>query len=292
MLRLQRAAAVLRRQLHAPCRQAHNGRKEVAPGSGRQADLSGLGPKRFYEHVDVAAQADGTFAVTVDGKVVKTPRRGSLAAPTRALATAVAAEWDAQEGRIRPSSMPLTTLVSTARDIVPSSRDTFVAQTLRFLDTDTVCIRPAYPSELVEAQDQAFAPVVAHLASRGVDLNVVRGGLSAPQGDDAREVLQGALAALDDYSLAAVDSAAGSAKSVAIAIALADGAVSPAQAVTAARSEEQWQMRVWGCVEGGHDLDDADILVRLAAADAIFKFVALDPEAFPGRLSHAQDWRG
>lgn len=281
MVRLLRAAIVVRKTLRVPYRQAHSGRGEVAPGTGRQADLSGLGPKRFYDVVSVALQDDGSYAVTVDGKAVKTPRRGTLAAPTHALATAVAAEWDAQTGRIRPSSMPLTTLVSTARDVVPDSRERFVAQTLRFLDTDTVCIRPGYPSELVAAQDRAFGPVVGHLRERrGVELNVVQGALAAPQGEKNWERLKGVLDRLDIYSLAAVDAAASCAKSVAIAVALSDGAVSPQQAVEAARSEEQWQMRVWGCVEGGHDLDDADMLVRLAAADAIFKFVALEPEAF------------
>lgn len=281
MAQLIRRAIALRKTIGVSYRHAHSGRGEVAPGTGRQADLSGLGPKRFYDVVSVAQQNDGSYAVTVDGRVVKTPQRGMLAAPTHALATAVAAEWDAQTGRIRPSSMPLTTLVSTARDFVPDSREGLVAQTMGFLDTDTVCIRPGYPSELVEAQERAFGPVVGHLRERrGVELNIVRGSLSAPQGKDNWEKLKSGLVGLDDYSLAAVDAATRCAKSVAIAIALADGALSAEQAVAAARSEEQWQMRVWGCVEGGHDLDDADVLVRLAAADAIFKFIASEPDAF------------
>lgn len=36
-------------------------------------------------------------------------------------------------------------------------------------------------------------------------------------------------------------------------------------AVAAARLEEEWQMQEWGLVEGGHDIDIADINVRVAA---------------------------
>ena len=253
----------------------------MSPGSGRQADLSGLGPKRFYDEVNIAPQPNGAFAVTVDGKVVRTPLRSVLTAPTSALATAVAAEWDAQVGRLRPASMPLTTLVSTALDVIPNTRDRIFAAAMNFLDTDTVCIRPEHPSELVESQNKAFAPILAHLEKeRHAKLNIARGSLSAPQTDQVRDIFSRIVRELDDYSLAAMDLAAASSKSIAVAIALRDGAVSAQQALEAARSEERWQMGVWGEVEGGHDLDEADALVRLSAANAVFRFVDMEPEAF------------
>lgn len=255
---------------------------EVAPGSGRQTDLSGLGPRRFYKDVDVKREEDGSFAVTVDGKRVRTPRRTILSTPSERLSIALAAEWDAQTERIRPSSMPLTTLVGTAKDIVPEFRDRICASALKYLDTDTVCIRPAYPSELVEKQDMLYAPVVQHLESRGLKPNVTRGALEAPQTETVVSCLTDFVEQLDDYSLAALDSATSSAKSLAIAVALHDAAIDAKQAVAAARSEEQWQANVWGVVEGGHDMDDADILVRLAAADTVFRFVQLDRELFLG----------
>ncbi|MGO7421842.1 ATP12 family protein, partial [Rhizobium ruizarguesonis] len=52
-------------------------------------------PKRFY--IDVAvAEHEGGFAITLDGKMVRTPARQVLAVPTEALARLVAAEWQAQ----------------------------------------------------------------------------------------------------------------------------------------------------------------------------------------------------
>lgn len=255
---------------------------EVAPGGGRLTDLQGLGPKRFYKDVDVSRQDDGTFAVTIDGRNVRTPRRSVLSAPTEPLATALASEWDAQEGRIRPSSMPLTTLVSTAKDIVPEFRERICAAIMAFLHTDTVCIRPAHPSELVTAQDALYTPIIEHLGvMHGIELNVTRGELSAPQTVECLAKAERLVRSVDDYALAALDLATSSSKSLAIAIGLRDAAYDAVTATAAARSEEQWQARVWGEVEGGHDVDDADILVRIAAADALFRFIDLDPHAFP-----------
>jgi chaperone required for assembly of F1-ATPase len=59
-------------------------------------------PKRFYKAVTVAPtspQEGGdqvAFGLRLDGKPVRTPARNELRLPTRALAEAVAAEWEAQ----------------------------------------------------------------------------------------------------------------------------------------------------------------------------------------------------
>jgi ATP synthase mitochondrial F1 complex assembly factor 2 len=262
---------------------------EVAPAGGRLTDLSGLGPKRFYKTVDVEHDAAaGFYAVTIDGRRVRTPRRSILQAPTEALAVALATEWDAQGARIRPSSMPLTALVSTAHDIVPEFRGRITSSILRYLDSDALCIRPDAPDSLVEAQSALFDPIAAHLKrARNLDLNVRIGGLSADQPPRVRRAVEDLVHSLGDLTLAALDSAAATCKSVTIALALYDGGIDADRAAAAARSEEGWQERRWGTVEGGHDLDAADVLVRLAAADAVFRFVDLAPSKFPRRVRAA-----
>ncbi len=252
----------------------------MAPGSGRLTNLSGLGPKRFYKDVDVSEAGRRRFAVTIDGRTVKTPRMTPLELPTLQLATAVAAEWDAQEDRIRPSSMPLTALVSTAKDIIPTFRARVIASTLKYLHTDTVCIRPAYPSELVSFQSKYLDPITQHFERQGIPLNVVLGSLSAPQSAPTADAFRQLVESADHFSLAALESATATAKSLLIAAAMRDGALDAKAALEAARSEELWQSGVWGVVEGGHDMDDADTLVRLSAADLLFRFVEMDPDAF------------
>src|SRR6476660_1180480 len=72
--------------------------------------------KRFY----TAAQAgEGPpHPVLLDGRAIKTPAGGALAAPVRGLGEAIAAEWQAQGERIDPATMPLTRFANTTIDSV------------------------------------------------------------------------------------------------------------------------------------------------------------------------------
>ena len=63
--------------------------------------------RRFYREAAVGEAGPDGFPVLLDGRAVRTPARRSLAAPTEALAGAIAAEWDAQQGHIDPTRMPL-----------------------------------------------------------------------------------------------------------------------------------------------------------------------------------------
>jgi ATP synthase mitochondrial F1 complex assembly factor 2 len=255
---------------------------EVAPASGRLTDLSGLGPKRFYKKADVMHDADsGHFAVVIDGRRVRTPRRSVLSAPTEALAISLACEWDAQKDRIRPSSMPLTALVATATDIVPEFRSRIISSVTKYIDTDALCIRPAHPERLVMSQADTLHPVLQYFKDHhGQELEVAIGGLTARQSDGLHNIVTDFVNSLPDLGLAAMDSAAATCKSVMIAMALHDRAIDADAAVAAARYEEGWQEGIWGTVEGGHDLDTADVRVRLTAADTIFRMISLAPSDF------------
>ena len=46
--------------------------------------------------------------------------------------------------------------------------------------------------------------------------------------------------------------------------ALSQGQLKVHDAIEAARLEEDYQMEEWGLVEGGHDIDIADMKVRIA----------------------------
>src|SRR4051812_6673683 len=76
--------------------------------------------RRFYQRAGVA-EGDGGFAVVLDGRPVMTPARRWLAAPTHALADALAAEWDAQRDVVDPGNMPLSRLANTIIDGVADS---------------------------------------------------------------------------------------------------------------------------------------------------------------------------
>jgi len=50
------------------------------------------------------------------------------------------------------------------------------------------------------------------------------------------------------------------------------------QAIAAARVEEEAQIEEWGLVEGGHDLDQLDIRVRVGAPVMLMKLRACKDE--------------
>ena len=84
-------------------------------GSGRRRDhrpppLLGGAPRRCAE--------GGGFGVRLDGRPLRTPAGAPLVVPTEALAAAIAAEWDALDGEIRPERLPFTRAANVAIDRV------------------------------------------------------------------------------------------------------------------------------------------------------------------------------
>src|SRR5262245_60301073 len=116
--------------------------------------------RRFYERVEVEG-GDGDFRIALDGRPVRTPGRRPLAAPTRALAQALAAEWEAQHDVIDPAKMPLTRLANTIIDGVVDTRPAVAADVERYLACDLVFYRAGGPPGLVARQAEAWDPVVA-----------------------------------------------------------------------------------------------------------------------------------
>src|SRR3954468_5846002 len=115
--------------------------------------------RRFYENAAAGEGAPGP--VLLDNRVVKTPAGSTLAAPSRALAEAIAAEWDAQGERIDPATMPLTKLANTIIDGVVPNPEPVSDEIAKYLGSDLVCYRAAEPEGLVAAQAQHWDPVLA-----------------------------------------------------------------------------------------------------------------------------------
>ena len=69
--------------------------------------MSAWTTKRFWTAATTEA-CDGGYRVRLDGRAVKTPLKNPLILPSAAMAAAVALEWDAQTGLIKPDTMPMT----------------------------------------------------------------------------------------------------------------------------------------------------------------------------------------
>ncbi|MCJ1883106.1 ATP12 family chaperone protein, partial [Pseudomonas nitroreducens] len=83
------------------------GQRQPDPVAAAQQAMRNPLPKRFYEKAE-ALERDGLFQVALDGRTARTPARKPLAVASHAVAQALAAEWQAQEGEIDPARMPMT----------------------------------------------------------------------------------------------------------------------------------------------------------------------------------------
>jgi len=216
--------------------------------------------KRFYRTAAVAEDEAG-YALTLDGRVARTPARNVLAVPSRALAEAICAEWQAQPDTIDPRSMRLTRLANTAIDRVRDRREDVIGEIARYAETDLLCYRAAEPAELVARQSAAWQPLLDWLARRyDSTLTVTDTGTPTPQPAHAIAALRGALAAFDAYTLTALHVVTAAAGSLVIALALAENEIEAERAFELSQLDEAFQMTQWG--------EDAEAAARRAALRA------------------------
>lgn len=205
-----------------------------------------LEARRFYKEATALADGD-VWRIALDGKVVKTPARNPLSLPTKALAEAIAAEWNAQETKVKPDTMPLMQLASTAIDRVAPDRDRIIAETAGYAATDLVCYRADGPDELIQRQSTHWDPLIDWLRERyDVSLQTASGVMAIPQSEQALAALSRAVAAQDDLRLTALGVMTGAAGSLAIGLAILEGRISPEDAATAAQLDELYQAERWG----------------------------------------------
>jgi len=208
--------------------------------------------KRFYRQAHVGEGGEAGFAVLLDDKPVATPARRALAAPTAALAAALAVEWDAQKNAIDPGRMPLTRLANAVIDAVADAPEAVAAEVAKYLGSDLVFYRAEAPEGLVARQAQAWDPVLAWAREKlGARFMPVTGVMFAEQPAEALAAARLAIPAeasnmKDIWRLAAVSSITSLTGSALLALALSAGALEVDEAWAAAHVDENWQMEQWG----------------------------------------------
>lgn len=218
-----------------------------------------MSPRRFYKTVSVTDD----LGIALDGRPVKTPAKAPLRLPTRALAEAVAAEWDAQGEKIDAASMILTKLANTAIDRVAPDRQRIEAEVLDYASSDLVCYRADRPPDLVDRHTREWDPVV-DWARTALDapFEVTVGVIHKAQPETAVAAYASALSELSDFELAAFHTAMTITGSALIALMLARRAAIPEAAWIAAHVDEDYQIEQWG--------QDAEAQARRAARYAEF----------------------
>lgn len=202
--------------------------------------------RRFWKAAGIAPTQDG-FAILLDGRPVKTPAKAPLSVPNRALARAIAAEWDAQEGEIDPRAMPLTRSANAAIDKVAAQHDEVAELIAAYGDSDLLCYRAEGPAGLVGRQAAGWDPVLAWARdTQGLDLKPVTGLIHHPQSAEARARAAVLTREMDAFALTAFHDLVGLSGSFVLGLAAARGLETPETLWALSRIDEDWQEEQWG----------------------------------------------
>jgi chaperone required for assembly of F1-ATPase len=205
------------------------------------------GRKRFYKTASAAERGAREFEVQLDGRSVKTPAGRPLSLPTRALADAIVAEWNAQGDEIAPETLPLTRLANSAIDGVAGREGETVQDIVNYAGSDLVCYRAPSPVELVAEQARVWDPVLAWVAAaHGAPFATGTGVQHVEQPAASLDAINAAVSKFDAFKLAALHVMTTLTGSVLIALAHAEGFLDADAAWAAAHVDDAWQASHWG----------------------------------------------
>lgn len=211
--------------------------------------MSGWAKKRFWKETTVAEE-DGGFGVRLDGRAVKTPAKAPLVVPTRSMAEAIAAEWEAQEGEIDPTAMPTTRGANAAIDKVRIQHGEVADMLAAYGNSDLLCYRATQPEELIARQEAAWDPLLERAASElCAPLKPVSGIIHANQAPKSLAELSKRVHALNEFELAAFHDLVSLSGSLVIGFAAIYSWEPVERLWDVSRIDETWQEEQWGVDE-------------------------------------------
>lgn len=217
--------------------------------------------RRFWTNAS-AVSAEGGFAVHLDDRPVRTPLKAPLVLPTLALAEAVAAEWQAQDGKVNPETMPFTRTANSAIDKVAPQFDAVAAMLAEYGGSDLLCYRAEGPEDLVERQAEAWDPILIWALERfGADLVVTSGVIHVAQPVESLVALHRTVGEMTPFQLSAFHDLVALSGSLVLALAVTEGRVTAEESWRLSRIDEDWQISLWG-----EDEEAAEVAARKQAA--------------------------
>jgi chaperone required for assembly of F1-ATPase len=227
--------------------------------------------KRFYTEAGVTG-ADGGFAITLDGKPIKTPSGRVITIPVLEIADAVAAEWAAQKEMIDPLTMPMTRFANSVVEAVVDRLQLVRDDVAKYLQSDLLFYRAGHPEALVAREARHWDPVLFWAADTfGAHFILAEGLLHVRQPDEAVEAARAALPQ-NPWSVAAAHVVTTLTGSALLALALVRGRLDADAVWAAAHVDEDFNAEQWGA--------DEEVLGRRAAREADFRAAVRILQAF------------
>ena len=231
--------------------------------------MSAWSARRFWTTAS-AVPVEGGFTVHLDGRPVRTPLKSPLVLPTLALAEAVAAEWQAQEGTVKPETMPFTRMANSAVDKVKPQFVAVADMLAEYGGSDLLCYRAEGPAELVARQAQEWDPLLDWASAElGAALRTTTGVMPVTQPESSLAALRSLVHGFGAFQLAAFHDLVAITGSLVLAMAVTRGRIDVAEAWRLSRIDEDWQIALWG-----EDEEAAEVAARkradLVQADRFF----------------------
>jgi chaperone required for assembly of F1-ATPase len=240
------------------------GNSPLDPQEAVRRTMRGPTRKRFYTRAGVVESPDG-FAITLDDKPVRTPSGRALVAPTRDIAEAIAAEWDAQKENIEPLTMPLTRFANSVADAV-ADRVAVADDIAKYFETDLLFYRAGHPEALVAREAALWdIPLFWAADTLGAHFILAEGIVHVRQPDQAIKAARAALPD-DPWSIAALHVVTTLTGSALLALALLRGVLDSDQVWASAHVDEDWNVEQWGV--------DEEVAARRAARLVDFRAAA------------------
>ena len=238
------------------------GKSPLDPQEAARRNTRAPQRKRFYAEAGVS-EVDRGFAITLDGKPIKTPSGRVIAVPVREIADAVAAEWATQAEMIDPLSMPMTRFANSVIEAVVDRVSLVRDDMAKYLQSDLLFYRAAHPEALVARESEHWDPVLFWAADTfGAHFILAEGIMHVRQPDQAVKAAHAALPQ-NPWSVAAAHVVTTLTGSALLALALAHGRLDAEAVWAAAHVDEDFNADQWG--------RDEEALSRRAMREADFR---------------------
>jgi chaperone required for assembly of F1-ATPase len=213
--------------------------------------------KRFYKQVTIE-NLDTGFAISLDGRSVRSPAKSVVAVPTRTVAEAMQAEWAAVKETIQPENMPIHSLAVTVIDRVTMQRQALSDELASYLRDDVLRYRSADDVDLAARQTNRWNPWLDWAACDcGLVMDITAGLMPLSADADMEKKLTDHFIPLTDWQFGCLYLAATLSGSVILGLAFQKGRITARDIFETAFLDELYQNSLWGADEEAKDRQSA-----------------------------------